>query len=345
MEIVVEKAVLHLLDPQADAPVLSDEWIDDEASLGYLGALAAKAYKSEEAKACTLEPDGPGAQAAAMAEDDFAGAAALLARRWFEVAAQNADVPPADAAFVLMSVDGRMHLAGLKLNYRLGWSHYYELRENGAATRLVRQEAMLPPASGKADEAFVIDLSPAKGESFSARAREKKSEVDGREHTSLAARVLGARAGLSPKEKLAAICEAAVEVNRQFYGNLGVEEPEVAAAVCEEYRAQRAAASKPSAPAAAEAGADVGALCEKLYGELPHAREAFEKALREQDIAFDEPLPMPPAGVHRLEKQSLRSAGGVEIRVPVSVYRDENALEFIHNPDGTTSLLIKNVLV
>ena len=67
MEIVVEKAVLHLLDPQAAAPVLSDEWIDDEASLGYLGALAAKAYKSEEAKACTLEPDGPGAQAAAMA--------------------------------------------------------------------------------------------------------------------------------------------------------------------------------------------------------------------------------------------------------------------------------------
>ena len=107
----------------------------------------------------------------------------------------------------------------------------------------------------------------------------------------------------------------------------------------------KTAASMPSAPAAAEAGADVGALCEKLYGELPHAREAFEKALREQDIAFDEPLPMPPAGVHRLEKQSLRSAGGVEIRVPVSVYRDENALEFIHNPDGTTSLLIKNVLV
>ena len=54
---------------------------------------------------------------------------------------------------------------------------------------------------------------------------------------------------------------------------------------------------------------------------------------------------MPAAAVRRLEKQSLRSAGGVEVKVPVEVYRDESALEFIKNPDGTTSLLIKNILV
>ena len=245
-----------------------------------------------------------------MAEDDFAGAAALLARRWFEVAAQNADVPPADAAFVLMSVDGRMHLAGLKLNYRLGWSHYYELRENGAATRLVRQEAMLPPASGKADEAFVIDLSPAKGESFSARVLEKKYEVDGRKQTYLAARVLGARAGLSPKEKLAAICEAAVEVNRQFYGNLGVEEPEVAAAVCEEYRAQRAAASKPSARPRPKRARMWAPCAKNCTASCPTRARRLKRPCASRTSRSTSRCPCPPAGVHRLEKQSLRSAAG-----------------------------------
>ena len=49
--------------------------------------------------------------------------------------------------------------------------------------------------------------------------------------------------------------------------------------------------------------------------------------------------------VRRMEKQSLRSAGGVEIKVPVNVYRDESALEFIRNPDGSMSLLIKNIIV
>lgn len=60
---------------------------------------------------------------------------------------------------------------------------------------------------------------------------------------------------------------------------------------------------------------------------------------------MDEPLPMPGTGVRKLQKQSLRSSGGVEIKVPVSIYRDENEIEFIKNPDGTTSLLIKNILL
>ena len=71
----------------------------------------------------------------------------------------------------------------------------------------------------------------------------------------------------------------------------------------------------------------------------------FTKALAEHDITLDEPLPLSAPAVRRMEKQSLRSAGGVEIKVPVNVYRDESALEFIRNPDGSMSLLIKNIIV
>ena len=34
-----------------------------------------------------------------------------------------------------------------------------------------------------------------------------------------------------------------------------------------------------------------------------------------------------------------------EVKVPVEVYKDPAAVEFIRNEDGTTSLLIKNILV
>ena len=57
------------------------------------------------------------------------------------------------------------------------------------------------------------------------------------------------------------------------------------------------------------------------------------------------PCAISAPAVRRMEKQSLRSAGGVEIKVPVNVYRDESALEFIRNPDGSMSLLIKNIIV
>ena len=196
---------------------------------------------------------------------------------------------------------------------------------------------VLPGTSGKADEAFFVDL-----RTNAVRLLEKKYEIDGRKQTYLGSRILGCRAGLSPREKLSAIQAVAGEVNQQFYGNTGVDEPELAMAVCEEFYAARAEeksrAGKPDP-------VPVQAICDKLYGDMPHAREAFTKALAEHDITLDEPLPLSAPAVRRMEKQSLRSAGGVEIKVPVNVYRDESALEFIRNPDGSMSLLIKNIIV
>ena len=43
MELTLEAAVLHVLDPGADLPVLSQTLLTDEDALHYLGGLAAKA--------------------------------------------------------------------------------------------------------------------------------------------------------------------------------------------------------------------------------------------------------------------------------------------------------------
>jgi len=39
----------------------------------------------------------------------------------------------------------------------------------------------------------------------------------------------------------------------------------------------------------------------------------------------------------------LKTDTGIEISIPLDQYRDGNAVEFINNPDGTVSILIKNV--
>lgn len=342
MEITIQKAVLHILDTQVQAPVLSDFLIEQEEALFYLGSLAAKAWKSEESRACELTEDSFffGENAAQM-EREFVEKSGELAQRWFEEMQAQPAIPAGDAAFLWVTIDGTEYFAAMKLNYKAGWVHYFEMHEEGTASnRIVRQETMLPAGTAKPDEAFFVCMQPMGKQ---VRVLEKKYEIDGRKQPYLARAVVGARPGMSPKEKLAAICEAAQEVNQQFYGSLGVEEPEVAAAVCEEYRTYRTNVSQSLEEEAA--AAPVAQLCEKLYGDLPHAREVFEKELAQRDIVMDEPLPMPGTGVRKLQKQSLRSSGGVEIKVPVSIYRDENEIEFIKNPDGTTSLLIKNILL
>ena len=234
-------------------------------------------------------------------------------------------MPAGDVIFLLCEADGAEFLGALKLNYKAGYVHYFAQDDGAPRTDLVRQTTQL---SGKADEAFFINL-----DTRAVRVLEKPYEIDGHKTCYLAGRLLQCKAGLSPKQKLKAIQAVAEEVNQRFYGNLGVEESDLAAAVCEEYHASE------------DGEVPVNAICEKLYGDMPHAREAFCEALAEHEIAPEEPVPLSGAAVRRLEKQSLRSGDGVEIKVPVSLYKNEKAIEFIHNEDGTTSLLVKNILL
>lgn len=340
MDLEIQKAVLHILDTHVDAPVTSETLLESEDALAYLSGIAGRAFAGEETKPCILPADASLAAEAARAEEDFLPATVRLAEQWFARLTAQPGIPAGDAAFLLLSIDGRDYFAALKLNYKVGVAHYFEMRGTAPSNDIVRQATLLPGAGGKADEAFFVELGPQAP--YQMRLLEKKYDIDGHKQPYLG-RMLGAQPGLSPKEKLDTIRAVAAEVNQQFYGATGVDEPEVAAAVCAEYRAAKAAASRPDAPPWDPA--PIGELCETLYGDLPHAREAFTKALAEHDIALDEPLPIPPAAVRRMEKQSLRSADGVEIKVPVDVYRDQSALEFIQNPDGTVNLLIKNVLV
>ena len=333
MNIELIKAILHVLDPAVDAPILSEAILPpSEDALQYLAGHAAKCFASDETKACTLADDSAFLPLLWNIEDDFEKKTAVIAGDWFRVMQENPAIPAGDAAFLLLMA----YMLKISIDYLMRVARYGTVSV-GLKIPMWIVYSVLPGTCGKADEAFFVDL-----RTNAVRLLEKKYEIDGRKQTYLGSRILGCRAGLSPREKLSAIQAVAGEVNQQFYGNTGVDEPELAMAVCEEFYAARAEeksrAGKPDP-------VPVQAICDKLYGDMPHAREAFTKALAEHDITLDEPLPLSAPAVRRMEKQSLRSAGGVEIKVPVNVYRDESALEFIRNPDGSMSLLIKNIIV
>ncbi|MEG0910099.1 MAG: nucleoid-associated protein [Ruthenibacterium sp.] len=331
MQIELNKAIVHVLDTVVDAPVLSQLLLPlTDDAVQYLAGHAAKCFQSEEARACTLPEDAPAAPLLWNLDETFAEKSGTLATDWFAILHENPAIPAGDVAFLLLSIDGADYFAALKLNYKNGYVHYYASENGAACNEIVRQNAVLPGSGGKADEAFFINL-----QTKEVRVIEKKYEIDGHKSAYLATRLLGCKTGLSPKEKLSVIKAAAGEVNQKFYGNTGVDEQDLAAAVCEEYytRAEK------------ETTAPVQAICDKLYSDMPHAREAFTQALAEHDITLSEPLPVSGAAVRRLEKQSLRSGDGVEIKVPINLYKDAAALEFIRNADGTTSLLIKNILM
>jgi hypothetical protein len=46
-----------------------------------------------------------------------------------------------------------------------------------------------------------------------------------------------------------------------------------------------------------------------------------------------------------MESHSIRTASGIEVKIPTEILSSEAEVEFIRGDDGTMSLLIKNVIL
>jgi ribosomal protein L32E len=47
--------------------------------------------------------------------------------------------------------------------------------------------------------------------------------------------------------------------------------------------------------------------------------------------------------VRKYQTQHLYTDTGIEIKIPMNQYKNPKSVEFITNPDGTVSVLIKNI--
>jgi len=156
MEVKINQVVLHLLDPGASEPVLSDRAMDMDADLyEYYTATLERAFASDEVKNCRFLPDS--AFAAEMWKNqDLIDLARRIAGVIFEQMLQYQAIPAGDLAVVDFTADGVPFYGVLKLNYRPGYTHHTELMGNGRFSSMVPQRTLLP-GTPKADEAALID--------------------------------------------------------------------------------------------------------------------------------------------------------------------------------------------
>lgn len=144
MEVKINQVVLHLLDPGASEPVLSDRAMDMDADLyEYYTATLERAFASDEVKNCRFLPDS--AFAAEMAQNqDFIDLSRRIAGVIFEQMLQYQAIPAGDLAVVDFTADGVPFYGVLKLNYRPGYTHHTELMGNGRFSSMVPQRTLLP---------------------------------------------------------------------------------------------------------------------------------------------------------------------------------------------------------
>lgn len=86
-------------------------------------------------------------------------------------------------------------------------------------------------------------------------------------------------------------------------------------------------------------------IADKVFKDNITAKMTFAEELQQQGFQEQQPLTheIRESSEKKYGRQKLKLSNGIELVVPLEVYRDPNLIEFINNPDGTISVTIKNV--
>ena len=217
-------------------------------------------------------------------------------------------------------IDKRDHIAG---------NIYTENVEGAPVNSIIQQRACLPTQSGKVEEGALVDLTD-----YSMKLLEKKFDIDGHKEFYLSTVVFQYTTAEPEKKKLQAIQEAAVQAVQENYADQPHVEAQVAMLI-----ANQAADN--------DNQVSIQQVRQQLEEEYPLAAVPFDDYVEKSDVidSAAQPVTVTPARIRRMESRSLRTANGIEVKIPTEILSEDSAVEFFHAEDGSVSLLIKNVIL
>ena len=341
MEIIIHQAILHVLDTTLDAPVLSGSGMELTAEkTAYLQNHIEKLLASDEIRQCRPLPDSAFRNELEH-NQDFIDLSCRIAGVLFDYMHAHTTIPGADLAVVDFTRDGAPWLGILKLNYKNGYTHYTETVEGAPVNSIIQQRACLPTQSGKVEEGALVNLTD-----YSMRLLEKKYDIDGHKEFYLSSVVFQYTQAEPEKKKLQAIQEAAAQAVKDAYEDEPHADAQVAMLI-----ANQAADN--------DNQVSVEQVRQQLAEEYPLAAVPFDDYVEKlAAVPFDDyveksevleeaaaPVTVTPARIRRMESRSIRTANGIEVKIPTELLNSDSELEFLHDPDGSVSLLIKNVIL
>ena len=329
MEIIIHQAILHVLDTTLDAPVLSGSSMELTAEkTAYLQNHIEKLLASDDIRQCRPLPDSAFKNELEH-NQDFVDLSCRIAGVLFDYMHAHTTIPGADLAVVDFTRDGAPWLGILKLNYKNGYTHYTETVQGAPVNSIIQQRACLPTQSGKVEEGALVNL-----QDLSMRLLEKKYDIDGHKEFYLSSVVFQYTQAEPEKKKLQAIQEAAAQAVKDAY----VDEPHADAQVAMLIATEAADNDNQIS---------VEQVRRQLAEEYPLAAVPFDDYVEKSEVIehVEQPVTVTPSRIRRMESRSIHTASGIEVKIPTEILSSDSEVEFLHDADGSVSLLIKNVIL
>ena len=327
-EIIIREGIVHILDGELGYPVYSEEKLELSPVINdFFRAHIYKLFSGDDLKKCYFDEEAASPVyeiVKGFSEENLVESSKKLAEKLYEIMNANIAIPSGDLAVVSFQVNGKKHLAILKLNYKESFVHMTNTEETGNVNQIICYQSTLPTTGVKLSEAVIIDLSD-----FSVQLVEKKYEVNGKKVNYLSELFLNCKAAMSQKTRLNIVTKAVEQVNRKHFEDEPLKAMEAKSVIKEEIENTGAL--------------NVEHVSEKLYGDMPQIKEEFDAKMEKYHMEKAEVKPQSEKTTKKFEKQYLKTDTGIEINIPMEQFEDIEQVEFITNADGTISVLIKNI--
>lgn len=326
--VLIEKAILHILDFNASNAVYSDhELMPEDSTLEFLVKHIEKTMTSQDAKGGVFYDDSQFQKLFdqyVKGEVEFVPFSKSVAKLLENALSHAEEMNTADVIVCQIRVDEKEKLVIFKCNSHQGYIHNVEVDESGkVSTGLMNNFAILPSLSQRVDEYAYIDF-----ETKEIKVKSRKYHIDGNLILLLPELLLECSPAPSPSETIKQINKVVSKVAEEY----GQDQVAAAAAV-KTYITEELKNVDTIDPK--EAG-------KKIFKDSPTMQGEYQEAI--ESSGYTVPVKMDQEStMKKLRRHKLSTDTGIELTIPTDYFEDTEYVEFNREDDGSMSITLKHI--
>ena len=367
-DIVIRKAILHILDTTHGECILSNTILDPGPDLhDFIRNHIYKIVSSDDTKNCEFDPEYSPIYSILETWDEsdetsFIETSQAIANKLYIAMGEGLDIPAADLLFVTFQAEGTIYLALLKMNYKDSYTHEVTIDSSYELHKTVDAEDNIIPASASDEDVAntmdnitdttsdtpVINTGIIKTHSLlpSATSRipeaviinlsdyhikllEKRYEINGEKAFYLSENFLVCRTSIPPKKKLNILTRVINNISNKYDGADLKTKMDTKSALQKEYVDRQSF--------------DVEEIGNKLFGKSPEKKSEFDEKMEQYDLQYDNFTVTNESTVKKLEKQVMVTDSGIEISSPMETYNKLANFEVQTDVTGKSTIIIRNI--
>ncbi|MFC6346934.1 nucleoid-associated protein [Vagococcus carniphilus] len=321
----IKKAILHIIDREAGSLICSQRELDlkEYAVKQYLDSVLKRLEKAEF-KTGILQETSEFALVLKNDELEFVEKSAEMAQMVFDSLSISEDAPSGDLLVVeLEELNGVPKFGLIKFNYKPSFTHHVTYLDDLMQNNIILNKTIFPSTTQRIDECCLINL-----ETLELDIVEKKYSFEGQNRLFFTERFLQIDPKPTVTENLKIIKKAVKEVANKYNEEEYVSMSQTQQAIFESIE-EDGIISKEK-------------IAEAVFETNESAKQEYFDII--EQTKFSEEIPSNvPKYEKKYSKQKFKLTNGIELSIPADVFKDPDLVEFINNPDGTISVMIKNV--